>query len=69
MNEVLKERRLVVSWVAWWKSVIGVAFDVPVGVYIAGVVGLDAGSFNLLKSPLRQVDIAGTKITAEISVL
>ena len=69
MNEVLEERRLVVARVASRELLVDVALDIPVGVDIARVVGLDAGSLNLLETPLRQIDVAGAKVAAKIHVL
>jgi hypothetical protein len=45
-----------------------VRLDVPVGVDIARPVLLDASGFNLLETPLRQVDIASAKVTSKLSV-
>jgi hypothetical protein len=45
-----------------------VRLDVPVGVNIARPVLLDASGFNLLETPLRQVDIASAKVTSKLSV-
>jgi hypothetical protein len=45
------------------------ALNVPVRVHIAGVVLLYAGRLDLFEPPLRQVDVASTKIAAEILVL
>ena len=39
--------------------------DVPVGEGIPGVVALIASHLNLLKTPLRQVDITGTEVASE----
>src|SRR4051812_700853 len=69
MDEILEERRLVVTGVTSRKTLIDVALDVPVSVDITGVVRLNTSSLNLLETPLRQVDIASTKITPEIRVL
>jgi hypothetical protein len=40
-----------------------------VSVNIAGVVRLHASSLNLLETPLRKIDVAGTEITSKILVL
>lgn len=69
MDEVLEEGRLVVTWVARGKLLVGVALNIPVSVDIAGVVRLGAGRLNLLETPLWQVDVASTKIAAKILVL
>lgn len=69
MNEVTEERRLVGTRVASGKPVIPVALDVPVGVHVPGVVGLGAGDFDLLETPLGKVDIASAEVTAKIRVL
>jgi hypothetical protein len=45
-----------------------VSLHVPVGEGILGVVGLGASDLNLLETPLRKVDIAGTQITSKRSV-
>lgn len=42
---------------------------VPVGVGILGVVLGDTGGFNLLESPLWQVDVTGTQIASQRCVL
>lgn len=68
VDKVLEERRLVVAGLAWWQFIVDMAFNVPVSVYIAGIVGFDTSRFDLLEPPLRQVDIASTEITAEILV-
>lgn len=39
--------------------------NVPVGVSVAGLVILGAGDFNLLETPLRQVDIASAKVATQ----
>ena len=53
MDKVLEEGRLVVTRVARRELLVGVAFNVPVGVDIAGVVLLDASGLDLLETPLR----------------
>jgi hypothetical protein len=53
VDKVLEERRLVVTRVARWKSLIGMALDIPMSVDIARAVLLDASSLNLLETPLR----------------
>lgn len=47
---------------------VRVGLDVPVGKGIPGVVGLVAGDLDLLKTPLRQVDIASTQVAAKHSM-
>lgn len=69
MNEVLEERRFVVTWVTSRESLVDVALNVPVSVDIARVVGLDAASLNLLETPLRQVDVSSPKIAAKVYML
>jgi hypothetical protein len=69
VNKVLEERRLVVTWITSWQFLVDVAFNVPVSVYIARVVSLDASSLDLFETPLREVDVASTKVTIEILVL
>jgi len=46
-----------------------VRFDVPVCVYVSRLVLLDAGNFDLLEAPLRQVDVSSTQIAAESGML
>lgn len=48
---------------------IPVSLNVPVSVNILWVVVLVTGDFNLLETPLWQVDVASTKIAAQYSVL
>jgi hypothetical protein len=69
MDEVLPEWRLVVTWVTGRKALVDMAFNVPVSVHITRVVCLDTGSLDLLETPLREVDVAGTKITSQVHVL
>lgn len=45
------------------------SLDVPVSIDIFGVVGLVAGDFDLFETPLWQVDIASSKITAQSGML
>lgn len=47
---------------------IPVAFDVPVGEDIALASILCTSSFDLLETPLRQIDVTRTQVAAEISV-
>ena len=68
VDEVLEERRLVVTRVARRELLVGVAFNVPVGVYIAGVVLLDASGLDLLETPLRQVDVASSEVATQVLV-
>lgn len=68
VDEILQERRLVVTRVARWEPFVGVALNVPVGVDVTGVVLLDAGRLNLLETPLRQVDVAGSEVAAKVLV-
>lgn len=49
-------------------ALIGVRLDVPVSVHIARLVLLDAGRFDLLEAPLRQVDISGSQVAAQYGV-
>ena len=49
--------------------IIPVCLDVPVSVNVLGIVGLVTCDFNLLETPLRQVDIASAKIAAKNCVL
>lgn len=68
VDEVLEERRLVVTRVARRELLVGVAFNVPVGVDIAGVVLLDASGLDLLETPLRQVDVASSEVATQVLV-
>jgi hypothetical protein len=47
---------------------VPVRLDVPVSVDITRLVVLDTSSLNLLETPLRQVDIASTKVTSKVDV-
>ena len=49
--------------------VIPVGLNVPVSVGVAGVVLLGAGNLNLLETPLREVDVASSKVAAKNLVL
>ena len=69
MNEILEEWRPVVPWVTGRELLINVAFNIPVRVHVTGMVCLDASSFDLLETPLRQIDVAGAKVAAKIHVL
>lgn len=85
MNEILEERRLVSSGISsgycnmlvfcnGWEMarrtlVIPVSLDIPVGVNILGVVGFVASDFNLLETPLRQVDVTSTKVASQYGML
>ena len=69
VDEILPERRLVVSRFAGWELLVDMALDVPVGVDVTRVVLLNASGLDLLKTPLRKVDIASSKVAAEILVL
>lgn len=69
VDEILPERRLVVSRLTGWELLVDMALDVPVGVDVTRVVLLDASSLDLLEAPLRKVDIASSEIAAEILVL
>ena len=69
VDEILPEGRLVVSRLAGWELLVDMALDVPVGVDVTRVVLLDASSLDLLKAPLRKVDIASSEVAAEILVL
>jgi len=44
------------------------SFNVPMSIDILGVVLLDARDFNLLETPLWQVDSSGTKIATQNGV-
>ena len=68
VDEVLEERRLVVTRVARRELLVGMAFNVPVGVDIAGVVLLDASGLDLLETPLRQVDVASSEVATQVLV-
>lgn len=48
---------------------IPVSFNVPVSVNILGIIVLVTGDFNLLETPLWQVDIPSTKIASKDCVL
>lgn len=69
VNEILEERRSIRVRVAVRKLLVPVAFNVPMGVHVAGFVLFDACRFNLFKTPLRQVDVSSSQVAAEISVL
>lgn len=47
---------------------VPVTLNIPVSVDVTGLVLLGASDFNLLETPLRQIDITGAKIAAEVSV-
>ena len=47
---------------------VPMALDVPVRVFVIRVVGLHTGRFNLLETPLREIDIPGAEITAQDTV-
>ena len=49
-------------------SVVDVRLDIPVGVHISGVVLLHARGLNLFETPLGEVDISRTQVTAESDV-
>lgn len=38
-------------------------------IYVTGFIFFRAGNFNLLKSPLRQIDITSTQVAPEGGVL
>lgn len=44
-------------------ALVGVRLDIPVSVHIARLVLLDTSGFNLLETPLRQVDITSPEVT------
>lgn len=69
VNEVLEERRLVVTRVARREPLVSVTLDIPVSVDIARVVLLDARGLDLLETPLWQVDVTGTEVAPKILVL
>lgn len=48
---------------------IPVSFNIPVSVNILGIIVLVTGDFNLLETPLWQVDIPSTKIASKDGVL
>ena len=43
--------------------------DVPVSIDILGVVDFVTGDFNLLETPLRQINVTSTKIAAQTGML
>ncbi len=49
-------------------SFIPVRFHVPVGIDVPGLIIFNARNFDLLKAPLRKIDVASPKIAAERGV-
>ncbi len=43
--------------------------DVPVCVHVPRIVGLGTGNLDLLETPLREVDIAGSEVAPQGGVL
>ena len=68
MDEVFEERRTEGLNIGLGKLTVPVTLDVPVGVFVLGMVGLDTGSLDLLETPLRQVDIASPEVATQHSV-
>ena len=47
---------------------VPVALNIPVGEDIPRLVLLDTSRFNLLETPLRQVDVASAEVAVEVDV-
>lgn len=68
VDKVAEERGLVGANVGRGELVVPVRFDVPVGEYVARVILLGTGDFNLLETPLWEVHITGAEVAAETGV-
>jgi hypothetical protein len=49
-------------------ELVPVSLYVPMSVDVARIVLLDAGDFNLLETPLRQVDVSGSEVAPQDSM-
>jgi hypothetical protein len=65
VNKVVEERRLVNTSLGRGELIVPVSLNIPVGVGVARVVLLGASNLDLLETPLRQVHVAGSEITAK----